>query len=197
MYNSLWSIIALTLLLAMLSGTLAQAQNCPISKNTRLNIAPFRVGEMRTFKILRQPQSLSELQFKGKDGAGVKISNWRGRVVLLNLWATWCAPCRREMPALDRLQRDIGGNDFEVVPVSLDRGEAVKPTAFYKKNNITNLRIFVDSSTKIFETLKESKLVFGLPTTILVGRDGCAIGTFRAAAEWDSEDAKQLIKAAL
>ena len=174
--------------------TAANAQDCKQSNKYSARLLPNVVGKVRPFRILDEPQILSGLKFKNEDGKTEAISNWKGRVVLLNLWATWCTPCREEMSALDRLQSELGGENFEVMPVSLDRGGTVKPKIFYQKNNIKALRLFIDSSTQIFKTLNKQGLAVGLPTTILIDKEGCAVGTFKGAAEWDSKDAKRLIR---
>ncbi len=100
------------------------------------------------------------------------------------------------MPALDKLQEETGDTTFEVVPVSVDRGNSAKAKAFYKQYNLNTLRLFSDGTTKIFSTLEKTGLVHGLPTSILIDRNGCALGTLKGTAEWNSDDAKALMRAA-
>lgn len=195
-HSALTSILAIGLsfyALSELSGP-ASAQECSQSIKYSARLLPNVLGKIRPFRILDEPQNLGKLEFKNKASKTGTIGNWKGRVVLLNLWATWCTPCREEMPALDRLQSELGGESFEVVPVSVDRGGTLRPKIFYRKNNIKALRLFVDSSSQIFKTLSKQNLAVGLPTTILIDKEGCAVGKLTGAAEWDSMDAKRLIR---
>jgi thiol-disulfide isomerase/thioredoxin len=113
--------------------------------------------------------------------------------VLLNLWATWCAPCREEMPSLDRLQKDLGSDKFEVVALSLDRKGAEASQKFLDETKVSSLKLYVDASAKQGTTLK----IVGMPTTILIDKEGRELGRLAGPAEWDSEDAKRLITAAI
>jgi thiol-disulfide isomerase/thioredoxin len=138
-----------------------------------------------------------DLSFQGPDGRLTRLSAFRGRPVLVNLWATWCVPCRQEMPALDRLQAALGGDDFAVVPVSIDIGNPDRPAAFLQSIGIKNLPLYTDRTTKIFEELKARGLAVGLPVTVLLDRKGCALGHINGPAEWDSADGQKLIDAAI
>mgnify|MGYP003499215059 CR=1 FL=1 len=122
---------------------------------------------------------------------------WRGKTVLVNLWATWCVPCRKEMPALDNLQAKLGGKDFEVVAINIDTRDAEKPKAFLKDIGVKKLGYYADASAKTFQDLKAVGRAFGMPTTLLIDRNGCEIGSVAGPAEWASDDAVKLIKAAL
>ena len=177
--------------------SLATEAACTRSQSLAEAIAPFAKGELKAFVPEKQPQSLRTLSFDDKDGNPTTLEKWQGRVVLLNLWATWCAPCRKEMPALEKLQQTLGGETFEVVPVSLDRGGNIKPKAFYEKIGIKLLPLYTDDSRKIFSELQGRGLLFGLPTSILIDTEGCTIGTLKGPAEWDSDDAIELIRSAL
>jgi thiol-disulfide isomerase/thioredoxin len=150
-------------------------------------------GEMVTFVFRKTPEPIAE--FKFEDGAGTvkTLADWKGKVVLLNLWATWCAPCRKEMPALDRLQRELGSNKFEVVALSLDRQGAGPSKKFLDDIKVTNLKLYVESTSKSFAALRTT----GLPTTILINADGLEVGRLTGPAEWDSPDAKRLVQSLL
>jgi thiol-disulfide isomerase/thioredoxin len=117
--------------------------------------------------------------------------------VLVNLWATWCVPCRKEMPALDDLQTKLGGKDFEVVAINIDTRDAEKPKNFLKDANLTRLGYFSDQKAKVFQDLKSIGKALGMPTSVLVDGHGCEIATIAGPAEWASEDAIKLIKAAV
>jgi thiol-disulfide isomerase/thioredoxin len=134
------------------------------------------------FKMHEEPRTLEDFQFVDGDWKAVKLADFRGKVVLLNLWATWCSPCRAEMPTLDRLQAMLGGPDFEVVALSIDDGGVPVVEAFYEELGLESLRIYVDPTLKAPVRLK----VLGVPTTLLLDRDGKELGRYAGPAEWDS-----------
>ncbi len=171
-------------------------KGCPSSDATAA-LKPFATGEVAAFSVAQRLQEFPSIAFNDADGQTLKLSAFRGKTVLINLWATWCVPCRKEMPALDRLQAELGGQDFEVIAISVDTGGAEKPRKWLKDNGITNLRLFSDQDGAVLKTLQRSGHVVGLPTTILLTPEGCQAGILRGAAEWASEDAFKLIKAAL
>ncbi len=156
------------------------------------HLQPLVHGEIAALALASDPRPMPELTFTGGDGKPVKLSDFRGRDVLLNLWATWCVPCRQEMPALDRLEAKRGGPDFQVVAVNIDTARLDRPKTFLHEIGVSNLPFYADNSANIFETLKQDGKVLGLPTTILVGKDGCDIGTMAGPARWDSADALAL-----
>lgn len=125
------------------------------------------------------------------------MRQFEGRAVLLNLWATWCAPCRKEMPALDRLQAEMGGKDFEVVAVNIDQRNLDRPKSWLAENGITRLAYYADPETRVFQDLKRVGQAIGMPTTLLIDARGCQLGVLHGPAEWASDDAKALVKAAL
>jgi thiol-disulfide isomerase/thioredoxin len=133
------------------------------------------------------------------DGGGVErhLSEWQGRTVLLNLWATWCVPCRKEMPELNTLQEKLGGPGFEVVAVNIDTRDAEKPRAWLKAAGVDKLAYYADSAAKVFQVLKKVGRAPGLPTSLVIDPAGCEIGTIAGPAEWASADALALITAAL
>ena len=169
---------------------------CAGAVKTAATLAPFARGEVAAFQVAGEPVSLAHLAFQKGDGARATLADFSGRTVLLNLWATWCAPCRKEMPALDRLQAAEGGADFAVVPVSIDTQGPDKPKAFLEQIGVGALPLYADPSTQIFSGLKSKAMAVGLPTTVLVDGKGCALGVMSGPAEWDSDDAKALIGAA-
>jgi len=160
-------------------------------------IAPLARGEVAAVTMATKPMRLPDLAFTDAAGAPKKLSDWRGRTVLVNLWATWCVPCRKEMPALDALQAKLGSPDFEVVAVNIDTRDLDKPKAFYKEEGLNRLAFFSDSKAKVFQDLKGVGRALGMPTTVLVDGEGCEIASLAGPAEWASEDAVRLISAAL
>jgi len=149
-------------------------------------------GEVAAFIALPEPAAIPPVTFKDPDGKDHALADWHGKVVLLNLWATWCAPCRREMPALDALKAELGGKDFDVVAVSTDRGGFDKPMKFWAEMGIKSLGLYLDSGDAT-----HGLGVIGMPTTLLIGRDGREVGRLIGPAEWASPEAKALIGAAL
>ena len=160
-------------------------------------VAPFAHGEVAAVKVATAGLKVPDLTFQDGAGKPLTLDHWRGRTVLLNLWATWCVPCRKEMPALDALEKKLGGPDFQVVAVNIDTRDPDKPKAFLKELGISSLAYYADPSAKTFQDLKEIGRAFGMPTTMLVSKEGCEIGTIAGPAEWASDDAVKLIQTAL
>jgi thiol-disulfide isomerase/thioredoxin len=140
-----------------------------------------------------EPKPAPELTFLDAQGNEVSLADFRGKVVILNLWATWCAPCRREMPSLDRLQAAHGDDGLQVLPLSLDRGEIDKIETFYDEVGLPNLGIYHDPQAAAGRAFG----AYGLPTTIVIDREGREIGRLLGPAEWDSEEALALVQAVL
>jgi len=154
-------------------------------------------GEVAALNISPAPQPLPDISFQKADGTKVTLADFKGRTVLLNLWATWCIPCRREMPALNQLQARLGGKDFEVVAVNIDTQGPDRVTRFLDDNKIDKLARYADPSTGILQSLKNEGLGQGLPTSVLIDRKGCRLGALAGPAEWASDDAQALVKAAM
>jgi thiol-disulfide isomerase/thioredoxin len=154
---------------------------------------PLSQGEMATFVFRKTPEPLPDITYVDSTGTARTQADLKGRVVLLNLWATWCVPCLKEMPGLDRLQRDLGSNKFEVVALSVDRAGPDAAKKFLDKIKVANLKLYADASAKAATALK----AVGMPTTLLLNAKGEEIGRLIGPAEWDSADAKKLIAAAL
>ena len=159
-------------------------------------LAPLAQGEVAGLTMASTPLKLPDLAFNDANGQPKKLSDWRGKTVLVNLWATWCVPCRREMPALDALQAKLGGPNFEVVAVNIDTRDPDKPKNFLKDANLTKLGYFTDQKAKVFQDLKSIGRALGMPTSVLVDGQGCEIATIAGPAEWASDDAVKLIQAA-
>jgi thiol-disulfide isomerase/thioredoxin len=160
-------------------------------------LAPLAQGEVAALTMATAPLRLPDLAFEDAEGKPKKLSDWRGRTVLVNLWATWCLPCRKEMPALESLQTRLGGANFEVVAVNIDTRDPERPKNFLKEANLTRLGYFSDQKAKVFQDLKAIDRALGMPTSVLVDGEGCEIATIAGPAEWDSDDAIKLITAAV
>ena len=139
------------------------------------------------------PKDLAAFSFTDGTGQIKDLSQWKGKVVLLNLWATWCAPCRKEMPELAKLQKLLGSADFEVVALSEDLKGAEASAAFLKEAGADNLALYVDPKATALAAIQS----VGLPTTLLIDRTGREVGRLLGPADWASEDAQKLVKVAL
>ncbi len=154
-------------------------------------LAQYATGQLQNLAVHDTPKPLSDATFRDGSGAEVGFGAFRGRVVLVNLWATWCAPCRHEVPSISRLHAARGGDDFLVAAISVDRGGAEKSLAFLKEVDADNLPLFVDPTTRIGRALG----AYGLPITILLDREGQEVARLVGPAEWDSPEALALIDA--
>jgi thiol-disulfide isomerase/thioredoxin len=170
--------------------------SCKPAAELAKRLAPLARGEVAAVGIASEPKRLPELTFTGADGKPRALADFQGKTVLLNLWATWCVPCRKEMPALDALQARLGGDAFEVVAVNIDTRNLDKPKTWLQEVGITKLRYYADPSAKVFQDLKAIGKAFGMPTTLLVDPQGCELGALAGPAEWASDDAVKLIEAA-
>lgn len=178
--------------------TLGPSSNAPDAPNpTAADVSSAageaKSGQMAAFVKKSPPEPLENITFQDSSGGKRSLADFKGRVILLNLWATWCAPCRKEMPGLDRLQQSHGSEKFEVVALSLDRAGADASQKFLTEVGATNLKLYIDPTAKQGLALK----LLGMPTTILIDAEGREIGRLAGEAEWDSADAKALVEAAI
>jgi thiol-disulfide isomerase/thioredoxin len=183
--------------IATLTGNAGGDTACRPAVELAQKLAPLARGEVAAVKVTKSGLKVPDLVFQDVAGKPLSLADWRGRTVLLNLWATWCVPCRKEMPALEALQQRLGGPGFEVVAVNIDTRDPDKPKAWLKEVGIEKLAYYADPDAKTFQDLKSIGRAFGMPTTLLVDRQGCEIGTVAGPAEWASDDAVKLIQAAI
>ncbi len=149
-----------------------------------VSVAAIAAPAPQGFVVHDTPQGIANIRFVDKDGTRMDIADFRGRVVLLNVWATWCVPCRVEMPTLDALQAELGGPDFEVLALSIDSTGPGIVQRFFDDTGIRNLNMYVDTTMLSATALR----AVGLPTTLLIGRDGKEIGRLVGPAEWDAPE---------
>jgi thiol-disulfide isomerase/thioredoxin len=185
---------------AVLYGTVAPARkaasDCPAeSAALAARLAPFAKGELAALQVASEPRRAIPIAFEGDDGKKLTLADFKGRAVLLNLWATWCVPCRAEMPALDRLQAARGGPGFQVVAVNVDTARLERRAAFLDSIGVKSLTRYADPSGDAFETLHNDGKALGLPVSLIIDRDGCELGAVEGGAKWDSADAQALIAA--
>ena len=184
---------------AVVYGVMAPSKGgaaaCPAAAGTTARIDPLVRGEVAALGLAQPARAEPEIAFKDPDGKPTSLAAFKGRALLVNLWATWCVPCRKEMPALNALQRQEGGAGFEVVAVNVDTARLDRPAAFLKDNGITDLALYADPSADVLQALKRQGGLLGLPTTLLIDRNGCEIGRMAGPAEWASPDGLAMIRA--
>lgn len=185
---------------AVLYGTLAPTgkapSSCPAtSRALAAQLEPLAKGEIAALNVSADPREAMPLAFERPDGGKTNISDFRGKAVLLNLWATWCVPCRAEMPALDRLQAEAGGKNFEVVAVNVDTARLERRAAFLDGIGVKSLVRYADPSGDAFETLRKDGKTLGLPVSLLIDEHGCEVGVVTGAVKWDSADALNVVRA--
>ncbi len=156
-------------------------------------LAGLNTGAMAPLLVRAKPLDVPAVEFLDGDGATKSLADFKGKVVLLNIWASWCVPCREEMPALDKLEAELGGKDFAVVAVNIDKGGADKARAFLAETGVTHLGLYTDPTGKLFAALK----AVGMPTTLVLDRDGKEIGRLVGPADWSAPEARRVVEAAV
>src|SRR5271170_771579 len=185
---------------AVLYGTVAPAgkaaSDCPAdSARLAARLAPLAKGELAALQVASEPRRAVQIAFEREDGGKLTLADFHGRAVLLNLWATWCIPCRVEMPALDRLQAAKGDQGFEVVAINVDTARLERRAAFLDSVGVKALARYADPSGDVFETLRRDGKALGLPVTLIIDKDGCEVGAVEGGVKWDSAEAEALVGA--
>lgn len=147
-------------------------------------------GHMQNFTLASTARSRTAIQWENSVGKAVGLKDFKGKIVLLNFWATWCAPCIRELPSLDRLQASLGGDDFHVVALNINREGKRKAARLVRRLKLKNLTLNLDREVKVAKTLD----VLNIPTTFLFDHNGIELGKLEGAAEWDEKEAIELVK---
>lgn len=181
---------------AAVYGTLGRPDNTGVSSPEAAAPAPEtrkRAPGLPAFVFKAAPEAVAEVTFADATGAAKTLKDFRGKTILLNLWATWCAPCRHEMPSLDRLEAELGSDKFEVVALAVDRTGPEAAQKFLDSVNVKALKLYTDTTTRSGSALK----AVGMPVTILIDPEGREIGRLTGPAEWDSDAAKALISETL
>lgn len=179
------------------AGDAGNSGSCSAARATAKQMAPLARGEVAAVQVNATPIPTPDLAFDGPDGAPTTLSAFKGRTLLVNLWATWCPPCLKEMPSLDALQAGLGGADFQVVAINIDTRNLDKPRAWLADRKITTLPYYADPQAKVFQDLRAARKVEGMPVSLIVDPEGCELAILQGPADWASADAKALIGAAL
>jgi thiol-disulfide isomerase/thioredoxin len=161
----------------------------PLYAADTAHLETLREGDMKKLTFHAAPKAVSDVSFGDLDGGSHSLADFEGKIVLLNFWATWCAPCREEMPSLDALNAALGGNDFEVVTVATGRNPPQGIRRFFEQENIATLPMFTDAR----QELAREMAVLGLPITVILDRQGREIARLRGDADWNSESARAIV----
>ena len=156
-----------------------------------INLQGLRIGDMRKLQFSPMPKEIPFVEFLTPNEIKITMDAYKGKIVVLNFWATWCAPCRKEMPGLSALQAELGGIDFEVVTIATGRNEPAEMADFFKNIGVTNLPLYRDPK-QVFARKMD---VLGLPATIVINRDGAEIARLRGDANWHSQSALAIMRA--
>ena len=152
-----------------------------------------RAGDMRKLVVHEAPKPVPAAELLDADDGTHALADWQGQWVLLNFWATWCAPCRHEMPGLDRLEAELGGTDFAVLPVATGRNPLPAIRRFYDETELAHLPVLRDP----LQRFAREMAVFGLPVTVLIDPEGREVARLTGDAEWDGAEARALLSAVL
>lgn len=171
--------------------------SCSAASAAFTRMKPLAKGEVAAVELRASPQPAPALAFTGPDGQPTTLAALKGKTLLVNLWATWCAPCLKEMPSLDALQKEMGGPDFAVVAINIDTRNLDKPKTWLADNKIATLPFYGDPQAATFQALRAAHKVEGMPVSIIVDKAGCELGIIQGPADWASTDAKALMKAAI
>ncbi len=176
-------------MLALLYTGLSGLAN--IAAADQATLEGLRDGDMRKLIFAADPQAAPTTAFTAEDGSAMTLADYTGQIILLNFWATWCAPCRQEMPTLSALQADLGGDDFAVVTIATGRNDAAAMTRFFADANVTNLPLHTDPR----QSFARDMGVLGLPVSVILNREGQEIARLQGEADWSSDSARAIIAA--
>lgn len=178
-------------------GNTAQANACAAQPGQAQIIDAAATGELAALLGTGEGRGYADMAFKDAAGADMTIADFEGKALLVNFWASWCVPCREEMPALDAIATEFNSDKFEVLPINLDIGEGglAKAQAFLDEGQFANLPLFADNSFAAFERLKREAVAVGLPATLLLDPEGCELAVLQGPAEWASPDGRAVVEA--
>ena len=173
------------------------AAGCDPMPEAAAAIDKVAVGELAAIEPTGKGRSYADLPFEDENGKPLTLKDFAGKTLLVNFWASWCIPCRAEMPALDALASKLDGPDFMVLPINLDVGDGGigKARAFLKQAGVEHLPLYADPSLKTLDRLKQSAVALGLPATLLLDRKACEIAVLQGPAKWDSPDGENVVRA--
>ena len=196
---SISAAIALAITLWLSNAAAPVASECPVQAETAARIDAAALGELAALNGTGEGRGYADMEFEDAAGAPLSVGSFAGKKLLVNFWASWCVPCREEMPALDALADAFNSDDFMVLPVNLDIGEGgqAKARAFLDEGQFANLPLYADPSFRAFERLKTEAVAIGLPATLLLDEAGCELAVLQGPAAWDTPDGHKVIEALL
>lgn len=191
--------LALAIAAWMGLGNAGQAKECPVQEEAAAAIDTAAVGELAALNGTGEGRGYATLAFKDEAGTAMSIADFKGKALLVNFWASWCVPCREEMPALDALATKYNSDAFMVLPINLDIGEGGldKAKAFLDEGQFANLPLYADNTFAAFERLKQQAVAVGLPATLVLDENGCELAVLQGPAEWNTPDGEAVIEALL
>ena len=181
----------------LMLGNAGTANECPVQAAAAQVIDAAAVGELAALNGTGEGRGYADLAFKDATGADRTVADFAGKALLVNFWASWCVPCREEMPALDAIAAQYNSDRFMVLPINLDIGAngLEKAQAFLEEGQFQNLPLYADNSFAAFERLKREAVAIGLPATLLLDPEGCELAVLQGPAEWHTPDGEAVIKA--
>jgi thiol-disulfide isomerase/thioredoxin len=198
-----WALYSLVALFAAIAGFLSvsladlasryQAANrviVPAADTEQKAATPAKPSGLEKLVRATEPKPMPAITFADGEGREIALADMKGKVLLVNLWATWCAPCKVEMPSLNRLSAKLGGSDFAVVPISFDWSGPDKPRAFLTEAKLEALPLYMDVKKDLMQKFGAP----GLPLSVLIDREGREVARLAGTAEWDSAEAEALIR---
>lgn len=177
------------------NATGPRASDCLPQPEAASKVDAAATGQLAALNGTGTGRGYADLGFLDKDGKAVKISDFAGKFLLVNFWASWCIPCRAEMPALDKLAQQQNDDSFMVLPINTGETQAGKAKEFFTAGGWTHLPLYIDPNFTALERLKTTAVALGLPTTLLLDKKGCEIGVLQGPAVWDSPDGARVIEA--
>lgn len=162
-----------------------------LSEQMRAKVGELQTGDMKKLVVHPAPQAVAQAAYQTEDGGEAVLADHQGKLVLLNFWATWCAPCRKEMPMLSELQTEFGGEDFEVITIATGRNDPAAMKRFFEEIGVDNLPLHADPNSAVAREMG----VLGLPATIIIDADGAEVARLLGDADWSSDSAKAIIAA--
>ena len=197
----LWIILGLVGLAVAIAawvwlGNASQARECPVQDAAAQAIDDAATGELAALNGTGEGRGYATLAFKDASGKAMTIADFKGKALLVNFWASWCVPCREEMPALDALATKYNSDQFMVLPINLDIGEngLGKAQAFLDENQFSDLPLYADNTFAAFDRLKQQAVAVGLPATLVLDENGCELGVLQGPAHWDTPDGEAVIE---
>ena len=189
--------VAIAITIWVSNAGLLQASQCAPQTGAAQKIDAVAVGQLAALNGTGTGRGYSNMKFTDAEGNQKTLKDFAGKALLVNFWASWCVPCRAEMPALEQLAAQENDENFMVLPINLDLGAGGldKAKAFLAEGNWPNLPLYADSTFDSFKALQTSAVALGLPSTLLLDKNGCELGVLQGPAEWHSQDGINVIEA--